>query len=366
MTDTDNNDNIMALAFFRSSKDNRVDKVGYWPWEHVVEILSEHVLTDGDLDDPADKDRWMFTLAVFKDAEWPDYEPAPRKVYMKDPVTGRTVTDEYAQPTLDRIEYPENPATGRPYVQRCAANLIGYSGLLLDYDGIRTLDWAKERFGRYTYAGYTSYSHLKDGRMNKFRIVLPFREPCPAKDFELRKKAFLAFAMTDDPSTIAVSRGFYMPQVHPRRAHLAEAWSNTGEWLDWGRFRAEKPWVPPPMPVLASIEGDKLRAWGRLELEKHLQKIRDVEGEGARHHTVLGVCRYLGCVVAAGALDPHEMAAAVMNEALMKMGGARRGEIQSMIDSGIRKGRNTPATPPQKTRHTELMERILAKKRAQR
>lgn len=266
MTDTDTND-LLALALFKSAGDNRVtkDATAILPWSQIVQDLSTHILTDGELDTEADKDRWMFTLALYKDETWGDYEPATQKVFLRDP-EGNRILDGQGLPMVKEIITPINPDTGKHYVRRSAANLLGYSALMLDYDGIRNIPWAKERFGRYAHCGYTSYSHMKDGRVNKFRLILPFATPCPVQEFELRKKAFLRFSETDDPSTVAVSRGFYLPQVHPRRAQFAETWSGDGPWLDWTTFKAEKPYVPPPIPAMPLPEGPA-RLWGRKEFE---------------------------------------------------------------------------------------------------
>lgn len=331
-----------AVAVFRHARDNRVKMTAYPTWGELVRFLAEHHLTDGERDTAADKDRWMFTTALYVD-DTGHYEPAPRNIYLTDDA-GHMVLDEHSQPIMIGQEFPSDPETGKPFIKRCGANVLAYTALLLDYDGGQTIEWARERFRRHAVAGYTSYSHLKDGKTHKFRVCIPFHEPIPTAEFEARKDAFLDFAGSADPSTVAVSRGFYLPQVHPARAHLAVTWSHDGESLDWTTLAKRKPWVPLPPPV-TPISGDALTAWGRERLERQLDRIRNA-GEGSRHDAVLRACRAIGSDVAAGAVDHHAAAQVILVEALAAMGAGRRGEIESMIRSGFRLGAMTPSTPP--------------------
>ncbi|WP_449233496.1 hypothetical protein [Azospirillum doebereinerae] len=315
-------------------------------WAEIVEFLSVHEPTPGSLDTPEDKDRAMFTLARYRDPH-EDYEPVVRKVFERDSV-GQIVLDPHGNPIVARTEIPIDPETGRPYMRRCAANIVEYTALALDYDGIHDLDWAKTKFKAYAVAGYTSYSHLKDGQIHKFRVVIPFHEPIPKNEFEARKTAILAFADTDDSSTISVSRGFYLPRAHPHRMHHARTWSHDGDPLDWTALEKQKPWVPPP-PTVNPIQGDALAGWGRKHLDRQLDRIRQ-SGEGSgtsRHDAVLIACRAIGSVVAGGGLDRFEAASAIRAEATMKMGSGRVCEIESMIESGFRLGSTSPMSPPE-------------------
>jgi len=331
-----------ALAIFENARDNRVKTTSFPTWGELVEFLGEHRVTTGTPDTKADKDRWMFTTAVYKDDSG-EYDPAPRNIYQEDE-QGNRVLDQHGEPIVIGQEFPNDPETGRHYVRRSAANVLAYTALLLDYDGGQTIEWAQERFRRYAVAGYTSYSHLKDGRTHKFRVCIPFHEPIPTAEFEARKASFLEFAGSADPSTVAVSRGFYLPSVPQTRRHLADTWNHDGEPLDWTTLAKRKPWVPPPPPV-TPIRGDALTAWGRDRLERQLDRIRNA-GEGSRHDAVLRACRAIGSDVAAGAVDHHAAAQVILVEALAAMGAGRRGEIESMIRSGFRLGAMTPSTPP--------------------
>jgi hypothetical protein len=200
---------------------------------------------------------------------------------------------------------------------------------------------------------------VKDGTVNKFRIVIPFAEPIPTAEYEARRESMLSWLDTDDPSTLAVSRGFFVPSCHRDRVHLAETWVNDGEPLDWRQFRAKAPWVPPAPPE-RPMTGDALWRWGRERLERQLDKIRRA-GEGSRHATVVAAARAVGSDVAAGAVDALEAEQALEHEALKQMGSGRAGEIRRAIESGFRIGTRSPSVVPESCKKTELMSRLLSR-----
>jgi hypothetical protein len=124
--------------------------------------------------------------------------------------------------------------------------------LAADFDGILSVDEAVERFDGFAYWLYTSYNHLtvceKTGRIfEKFRMFFPFVNPCPIREFETRKRAFLRFLNTDDESCVASSRGFYMPSCPAERMPVSRSWFQDGVWLDWGTFEPEI--IPEFRPV---------------------------------------------------------------------------------------------------------------------
>ena len=350
-----------ALAFFAGTYDNQVSipTTEMCSWTDLAALLQDRLITTGVLDSDEDKNVTMITAALYKRHDDPlGYDPAPQKIYERDAV-GNYVLDPYGQKIVKEVVYPIDPMTGVPFVQRSAANTIAYTSLFIDYDGRQTIEWAKDQFDHYAHVGYTSYSHLKDGKVNKFRVVIPFAEPIPAAEYEARRKSMLSWLQTDDPSTLAVSRGFFMPSCHRDRQHLAETWVNSGEPLDWRQFQAKPAWVPPPLPE-RPISGKALSRWGEDRLERQLDKIRRA-GAGSRHETVVAAARAIGSDVAAGAVEEWRAEQALMHEALAVMGDSRMGEIRRAIVSGFRIGARTPSVVPETSRQTEMMARLLAR-----
>jgi hypothetical protein len=129
---------------------------------------------------------------------------------------------------------------GRPYVWRGAVNVAEWSMLPVDIDGEQTIAQAREFFKAYTYVAYTSFSHLKDGTTEKFRLLLPLEHPVPHQEVEARLPALKTWLGDVDLSSLAGARGFYLPSCPPEREHLARCWYNEGEgFLDLLAFNKE-------------------------------------------------------------------------------------------------------------------------------
>jgi hypothetical protein len=352
-----------ALAFFDGTFDNQVFTTSMCSWHDLRDMLQDRLVTTGIIDTDDDKNVMMITAALYRRHDDPrGYDPAPQKVFERD-AWGNHVLDPYGQKVVREIVYPIDPETGKPFVQRSASNTIAYTSLFIDYDGRQTIRWARERFARYAHVGYTSYSHLKDGRVHKFRIVIPFREPIPVREYEARRTSMLSWLDTDDPSTLAIARGFFVPSCHRDRLHLGETWIQEGEPLDWGQFRAKTPWVPPSgsvSPAVHPIAGTELERWGEDRLEKQLAKIRYAD-VGGRHDALVRAARAVGSDVAAGAVKEWRAEQALMHEALTAMGEGRMGEIRRAIESGFRIGVRTPTPLPESCKQTEMMARLLAR-----
>jgi hypothetical protein len=136
-------------------------------------------------------------------------------------------------------------------VRRKQRNAVQVDMLIADYDGMMTLEEARDRFKKYEYVGYTSYGHLKDGKTHKFRLIFPFVKPIPAhrtvnqqgQDVERGayydlSEAILAFAPGVDPACKNGVQLFFPPSAPPERINIAESWHNKGDLLDWTQWKS--------------------------------------------------------------------------------------------------------------------------------
>lgn len=138
-------------------------------------------------------------------------------------------------------------------VRRKQRNAIQVDMFIADYDGAMTLEEARDRFKDYEYVGYTSYGHLKDGVIHKFRLIFPLVKPIPARrimdkqDRDVEKEiyydlseAILAFAPGVDTQCNNGVQLFFPPSAPPDRIHLAETWHNKGSLLDWTQWKTNE------------------------------------------------------------------------------------------------------------------------------
>lgn len=137
--------------------------------------------------------------------------------------------------------YALSEVDGRAYTLRRQRSIKQVELLILDYDGTLSIADAKERFKRFEYVGYTSFSHLESPGIEKFRIVFPLAKPIPV---QVASKGMghcygdllgviQEFAGLCDPVISNPNQTYYFPSAHPTRVEVAEAWHNRGEILDW-------------------------------------------------------------------------------------------------------------------------------------
>ncbi len=108
--------------------------------------------------------------------------------------------------------------------------------LVLDFDDGITIQQAKEHFGQYRHLGYTSHNHQYDKHgdgktVDKFRILLPLKKPCPKDIWMKIRHNVESFAPSVDMSSVKLSQPFAIPLQ--RKRFQGENWTNVGEELDW-------------------------------------------------------------------------------------------------------------------------------------
>jgi hypothetical protein len=149
---------------------------------------------------------------------------------------------------------------GRPYTWRGAANVDQWSMLPLDIDGQQRIAQAKEYFREYTYVAYTSFRHLLDGKTEKFRLFFPLEVAVDHGTFTERRQAIKTWAGDIDLSSLAASRGFYVPAVHPDRKHLYKKWHNEGDrFLDLLEFTPQNERAPKNPSTRATLNVADIR-----------------------------------------------------------------------------------------------------------
>ena len=140
------------------------------------------------------------------------------------------------------------PVQGGTAPARMAVNVERINWVVLDYDGNADLQQTIQALEGIKHLGYTSYRHLYDGVTQKFRIVIPFKTPCPIREWNARKHDLLNLFPGTDESTITISRAFYIPSCPSGTIDKAFAWHLDGDELDW-HILESKPPAPLPEPI---------------------------------------------------------------------------------------------------------------------
>lgn len=238
----------MRITYFNNHKDVVVENYDDLSWPEIAALLSEHLISEV-------KDDLMFNLCIF------------------DRLTDKS------------LPYDENRTD-----KRCTENVIGYDGLILDYDGNGAkMETIIQRFAEFRHCGYTSYRHiLNEEGCEKFRIVFPFATTCPVAEWEARKENFLEFAGPEiDRSCVSHSRSFYTPACSEAGVEHKFAWNIDGEVLDWNWFVPVVKAVPVQKTHKPLAVSDLQRALD--ELQKH----RSVLPNEDRYWLVRACCRHV-------------------------------------------------------------------------
>ena len=251
---------FIRINKFNNRYDNLVKSLGEYDWEDICRHFSEHLPV-------LHKDHAaLFNMVRYQDsvANPPDDSPLP-----------------------DHLGYL--PDTGEVVPLRRKMNQVQVDALVLDYDGGITLDEVQQRFVDYTYLGYTSYSHLKDGTTHKFRLIFPLSQPIPIRrdDETVVIYSDLAvplgnFAGPCDPVVFNPNQVYYIPATHPDRLELATSWINQGKVLDWTIWDISKSVesridpLDPNRPLVAKGNHNRLDPDTEFVTQEGIIKAKDV------------------------------------------------------------------------------------------
>lgn len=307
-----------TITTFGNREDNRVTTAEDVTWEVFTDCLPVHDLI-------TDKKRTaMFVPAAFR-GDGGDYDPV--------------VDKDTGVPVI-------NPASGKPYVRRSAANVLRYSMVVADVDGGWTIPAAIEHFSDFTHFGYTSYNHLVIDEEHpvpedRFRIILPLAEDCPVTEWYARRKSMLAWLGAVDRTTLSVSRPFYIPACHPSRKDEALMWTNTGRLLDWRVFPVET--FEAPEVTGDAIVGTQATRYAEVALEREAEDLRSTN-QGGRNPKLHEAAFNLGQLVAVGAIDRIVVEARLSEAALAA--GLGETEIRRTLRNGLEAGLQRPRRLP--------------------
>jgi hypothetical protein len=130
-----------------------------------------------------------------------------------------------------------------PQVRRCKENIVSITGLLLDIDGNHTLESAVKWLDGIHAIFFTTHSH---GKIDKFRVVLPFSQPLLAKDFAGRIDSIIETFPGVDHASFSGSQSFYFHSSSS--ADTALSFVMRGELIDPYQFEEKEivEYVPQP------------------------------------------------------------------------------------------------------------------------
>lgn len=140
-------------------------------------------------------------------------------------IPGRKRIYEKNQPTEN---YEDIPGT----IRRCKANSKRVYGIVLDYDGKKTIESVVEELSGFEYCLYTTFRHSKE--QNKFRVVLPFNTPSSPETFKKKKEALAKTFQAVDHASFSESQSFYLHSGADE--NQAVAFWVKGEFLDLDLF----------------------------------------------------------------------------------------------------------------------------------
>lgn len=112
-------------------------------------------------------------------------------------------------------------------------NIKVITGLVLDSDGDITFDEVQELLTGFEYLYYTSFSHLEDGKTERFKIVLPFDKPCDLKDWDDRAQGARNYFRGFDFSSLVPTQFQAMPNCPKSRKKYSSIRYFRGERFDW-------------------------------------------------------------------------------------------------------------------------------------
>lgn len=252
----------MILTLFESVQKayTRPDQIIDNTWDEIAKFLMTHQVASSKEDVPL-FNLWEFDL---------NGEPGRRRIY------------ENNEPTE---KYEEIPGT----IRRCKANGKNIHGLVLDFDGIETIETAVAKYESFEFVIYTTFRHTAD--TNKFRLVLPFRQAIASEYFHKKKKAISETFQGVDHASFSESQSFYL-HSGPNPVTIY----NPGTFLDGDWFENEIITPPPEIKRSSEFSGDS-----NIYKELLIESLATCSGlhyanQGSKHGvlTLVALCKSAG------------------------------------------------------------------------
>ena len=93
-------------------------------------------------------------------------------------------------------------------IRRCGDNALGLWGLVLDYDGAKTLEEAVKDMEGFECVFYTTFNHTTE--KHKFRVVIPFSQMLSKEDFNLKLDDIKNLFPYVDNASFSLSQAIYL------------------------------------------------------------------------------------------------------------------------------------------------------------
>jgi hypothetical protein len=133
-------------------------------------------------------------------------------------------TENYLSP-----EYVKDGSDPKDYIRRCKENVDKIYCLLLDVDGTQTLEESVNLWQNYEFLIYSTHSNSLN--KEKFRLVIPLKEPMTNIEFDKRHDSMVEILGVDGAS-FTISQCFYLPTYSKENKDLAFIYHNKGEYFD--------------------------------------------------------------------------------------------------------------------------------------
>ncbi len=167
---------------------------------------------------------------------WPKLRKAAKKAEEAGEEPAQAVEQRYQYLRAEAVRSAKKdfrlwaPSLYKPNSRRGSENVVYLSCLVLDYDDGTPLRDATETWEAWFHILHTTWSHTDEH--NKFRVVVPFAQPVPAKHWRLVWHwAEELVGRVIDPACKGEGHAFALPVV-PDEAHPREAFSTPGPLLD--------------------------------------------------------------------------------------------------------------------------------------
>ena len=107
------------------------------------------------------------------------------------------------------------------------------TGLVLDYDGELDISEIEEWLFGWEYLMISSFSHRKDGVVDKIKVVIPYSEPCDRESWEKRLEGAKRYFRGCDLSSLTLTQFQAMPNCPKSRMKHAFIKYVKGERFNW-------------------------------------------------------------------------------------------------------------------------------------
>jgi len=128
---------------------------------------------------------------------------------------------DYESPEVEKFKLIG--ANRHEYIRRCKDNVEQIYCLLLDIDGTMSLDQTIEKYCDYEFVVYSTHGNSKN--KEKFRLILPIKEPLSLIEFDERHDSMISNFNVDGAS-FTISQAFYLPSYSSKNKDLAYIYHN--------------------------------------------------------------------------------------------------------------------------------------------